>query len=104
MKNSVYIFVSKYVIIPNSTKITLASYFDIETYFHKPPIVPNDLQLNGWLAQWSCSDVERRALWGSIQAVFEKAGDMKRAHTALVQVLSTYSEEDAADGRGDAIK
>ncbi|CAK8694496.1 eukaryotic translation initiation factor 3 subunit M-like [Clavelina lepadiformis] len=68
-------------------------------------LVPTDLeQIETWLNWWKMGDDERRELLRLLYGAHINCGKSEEAATVMVKLLESYTQEDAAKAREDAIK
>ncbi|VDP93818.1 unnamed protein product [Echinostoma caproni] len=62
------------------------------------------MQVASWLEKCLCTPEERRKVWRKLHETFSGLGESRRATEALVYLLSTYNDDDAAEARQDFFK
>ncbi|CAL8093066.1 unnamed protein product [Calicophoron daubneyi] len=67
-------------------------------------IITEPTKVASWLSKCRCSTEERQQVWRKLYETHAEMKEDRRATEALVYLLSTYTEETAAQARQDAIR
>jgi translation initiation factor 3 subunit M len=61
-------------------------------------------QVIAWLAQWDVTLQQKQALLRSLYEAFHNSKKTAKATKTMIELLSTYTEENASQARDDAHK